>query len=93
MEVEKPFGHRLYDELREQGLHAFLTSRLNYADIQRLKAADRTEVVKMFRGSSYAWIQRLKEDEPGELARFLSVEHARAQAAAAAIVILGVAIS
>lgn len=92
----KPFGERLYDEIREQGLHFFITQRLDYAEIQELKAADRDEVAKMFRGSGYEIVQRLKTDEPEEFARFLAAEAEKSQQAAAvvaAIMIMGMAIT
>ena len=55
---ETTFGQALYDELKRLG--GGVTSNLKYADIQRLKAADREAVVDLFRGSGYAVIQRIK---------------------------------
>ncbi|MHC4875329.1 MAG: hypothetical protein ACYTGL_02450 [Planctomycetota bacterium] len=81
MNDERPFGLQLYDGLRESGHLEVLTAQLNYADIQRLKKADREDVIKLFRGYPYAFLQRLKNDSPEELAKLITLE---AEAAAAA---------
>jgi|GEM_PF-1809671 len=85
MNDEQPFGLQLYNGLRESGHLELLTAQLNYADIQKLKKADREDVIKLFRGYPYAFLQHLKNDSPDELARLiiLKAEAARAEAAAA----------
>ena len=85
----QPFGLRLYEEMKRQGTHVLITGWMKYADVQKLKAADREGVVKMFRGSGYALVQRLKQDEPEEVARLLIAQAERGQNAALA----GMAIS
>lgn len=86
MNDEQPFGLQLYNGLRESGHLELLTAQLNYADIQKLKKANREDVIKLFRGYPYAFLQHLKNDSPDELARLiiLKAEAARADAAAAA---------
>ena len=72
METSRPFGALLCDELYRQGMGSFLTWRLGYADIQRLKAADREACAKMFRGMGYDVVQRVRNDDPEDLARGLA---------------------
>lgn len=67
MSEEKPFGLQLYEGLKEHGRLELLTALLNYAGIQQLKQADRDEVLKMFHGHPYAFLQRLKKDTPAEI--------------------------
>ena len=74
---ETTFGQALYDELKRLG--GGVTSNLKYADIQRLKAADREAVVDLFRGSGYAVIQRIKEDTPEQVADYLTRQALQAQ--------------
>ena len=92
MDPEKPFGERLYDVMRERGLHVILTNRMNYEQIQELKLADREACAKLFRGSSYVMVQRIKNDEPEKIAEFLAFEQLRAQAATTAVVFMGMGI-
>jgi hypothetical protein len=92
----KPFGYRLYEELKQQGTHSLITGGMSYADIQILKAADREGVVKMFRGSGYALVQRLKQENPEEVARLLIAEAQRAQSTAMvgmAVMFMGILIT
>jgi hypothetical protein len=80
MNDEQPFGLQLYNGLREGGHLQLLTAQLNYADIQELKKADREDVIQLFRGYSYEFLQHLKNDSPDELARLIIL---KAEAAAA----------
>jgi hypothetical protein len=82
---EKPFGGRLYEELKKLSAASLLSA--DYATIQRLKQADRPTTVKMFYGSGYETIQRLKTDEPEAVARYL-VSQAKASAGAVASILL-----
>jgi hypothetical protein len=70
--IEDAYGSRLYAELKRQGGVATVTALLNYAQIQELKAADREDIVRIFGGSSYDFIQRVKRDSPEELAQFMA---------------------
>ena len=86
---DAPFGHQLFEALKRAGLAAIVTSRLDYAGVQRLKQADRAKTVKLFWGSDYALIQRLKTETPEELAVYLKkVSEEAAQAASAAALML-----
>ena len=78
---EQPFGLQIYNGLRESGHLEVLTAQLNYAGIQRLKQADREDVIKLFRGYPYAFLQRLKNDSPEELVKLIVL---KAEVAAAA---------
>jgi len=77
---EGTFGARFLKALRKEGLPL---SGFRYATIQELKRADRAEAIRILRRSvgtlSYAVIQQLKEEEPEEVARRMSL---RAQIAA-----------
>lgn len=85
-DLDGAYGARLYEALKRVGQGTAVTSRMRYADVQRLKAADRAETARLFRGSSYALIQSIKRDAPAEVAALL-VGEAEAQARAAIIVI------
>lgn len=88
-----PFGLRLYEAFKSTGLLVLLTRRMNYADIQRLKQADRAEAVRLFRGSEYDLLQRLKEDSPEQVAHHLGeLTRRQGEAAAAAVVFAGIAL-
>ena len=93
-EDTRSFGRALYDELKRLGYGSIVTERLNYAQVQRLKAADRPEVIRLFRGSDYEAIQRIKEDSAADLASYLverarEAERERGNHQLAAIVIMG----
>jgi hypothetical protein len=79
---EGPVGLRLYEELVHEGGLSALTSRLSYAQIQALKAADREDLARIFHGSSYDFLQRLKRDPPERLAAHMlrTLELQRSQA-------------
>lgn len=81
--TDATFGLELYEELRRQGGYSMVTSMLDYAGIQRLKAASREEVVELFRGSEYLVLQRILTDTPRELAAFLQQRLMAARAAMA----------
>ncbi|MFT7617150.1 MAG: hypothetical protein ACI97A_000784 [Planctomycetota bacterium] len=70
-EETRPYGQILIDELKEKGHFMILTTRMNYSDIQELKSSDREGTLKAFKGSDYAFIQRIKNDSPSEVADFL----------------------
>ena len=80
------FGLAFYEALKRHGRGSLITSKLDYAGVQKLKQADRAGTVEAFRGSGYELIQRIKSDTPEELAAY-AVEQAQAaeqQAAAVA---------
>lgn len=70
----RPFGARFVEALhRETGSRAVLP----YATIQRLKSADREATVRALRETcsslaSYELLQRLRRDQPEEVARWLT---------------------
>jgi hypothetical protein len=63
-----------------------ITDKLDYAAIQVLKHADREATLKLFSGSSYAFLQLLKTKDPAEVAEAL-VKAQEDDAAAAAVLI------
>ena len=65
------FGGRLYSELRQLSGYDLITGIMDYRAIQQLKASDRDDTLKLFRGSSYELIQLLKTAEPEDAARYL----------------------
>ena len=67
----KPFGQRLYGELRQLTGYNLITGIMDYKAIQQLKVADRDDTLKLFRGSGYEVIQLLKTGEPEDVARYL----------------------
>ena len=92
--AKKPFGLALLEALRWQAGGERIVGRLNYAEIQKLKAADRDAVRALFRGTTdYAAIQHIKRDSPEDLAEYLARRAAVAARAdgstAATIVLLG----
>ena len=81
-ESDQQFGAELYSELRRLGGHAIATWMFNYEGIQKLKVADRAEVVRLFTGRlSYAALQRLKTESATETAKYWVTQAAIAQAA------------
>ena len=92
MESEsEPYGGQLLAEIRKLKRLDLITSKLNYQAIQKLKQADREATLKMFYGSSYAFLQLIKTKEPAEVALALVQAHQDDGAAAAAIVIAVIA--
>jgi len=86
-----PFGARLYAELTALGRRSFITDRLKYSQIQRLKAASREEVVALFAGSGPRVIERIRSEEPHPLALYLiGFDDGRDHGAAQALVIFGI---
>lgn len=69
---EAPFGTQLYDALKRIGRAHVITRELKYAEVQRLKAGGRAEVVELFRGSSYEIVQLIKTGSPKAVADRLS---------------------
>ena len=65
------FGGRLYSELRQLSGYDLITGIMDYKAIQQLKASDRNDTLKLFRGGSYKLIQLLKTAEPEDVARYL----------------------
>src|SRR5688500_17407146 len=84
----QPYGGLLRQELRKLQRLDLITRKLNYAEAQRLKCANREEAVKLFRGSSYAFLHLLKTYEPDEVARRL-MQQGQQAAAAAMIMMMG----
>ncbi len=84
-----PFGAQLYEALKQRGQGAVITGRMNYADVQELKAADREQTAQMFRGSSYEIVQHIRNDSPDELAELFVGYAEDAATAAGAIVFVG----
>ena len=69
---------------------AFVTQKLDYQAILKLKQADRDAALKMFYGSSYAFLQLIKTKEPAEVAQALA-QAQQDDGAAAAIMIAVIA--
>ena len=67
----KTFGGRFYSELRLLSGYDLITGIMDYKAIQQLKASDRDDTLKLFRGGSYELIQLLKTAEPEDAARYL----------------------
>ena len=65
------FGLTLYEQLRRLHRGSIVTQRMKFADVQRLKSADRSETLRLFHGSSYETIQHIKQDSPHALAAYL----------------------
>jgi hypothetical protein len=92
MSDEKPFGLQLYEEFERRYRKDVLTGLFNYAGIQQLKAADRDAVLKLFKGSEYAFLQRLKRDSAEEIADLLITQLERkAQDLQSAVMFLAIA--
>lgn len=78
---EAHFGSALYRELKALGDNGSrVTSRFNYAELQKLKVANRAEVIKLFPRSTYAMLQILKNDSPAQIAAFLGDNEDKHQA-------------
>ena len=87
METEtEPYGGQLLAEIRRLQRLDLITSKLDYQAIQVLKQADREATLKLFYGSSYAFLQLIKTKEPAEVAQFL-VQAQQDEGAAAALLI------
>ena len=87
--AEKPFGLRLYEELRELGGLEPITATLNYADIQRLKAARREDLVEILRGSSDELMRHLAQDPPERFAARMIRSFEQRRAGNAMLVLFG----
>jgi hypothetical protein len=68
---QQPYGAQLCEKLKELKRLDLITRKLSYDAIQQLKAADRTETLKLFRGSHYDFLQLIKTSEPAEVAEQL----------------------
>lgn len=73
------FGLRFYEELRSRGFLHRITNRFDYDGIQRLKRANREEVVMMFVGLGYPIVRKLKIASPREIVDLMALQ-AEAQA-------------
>jgi hypothetical protein len=82
----EPYGGQLLAEMRKLQRLDLITSKLDYGAIQKLKQADRQATLKLFYGSSYAFLQLIKTKEPAEVAEAL-VQAQLDDSAAAAIMI------
>jgi hypothetical protein len=89
---EMRFGALLCEELKKLNRFDLITSRCDYAAIQKLKAADREATVKLFQGSAYEVLQALKKLTPAEAARYLVDLHKTVANSAAYIGIMTAAI-
>ena len=87
----EPYGAQLLAEIRKLKRLDLITSKLDYKAIQKLKQADREAMLKMFYGSSYAFLQLIKTKEPAEVARALVQAQLDDCGAAAAIMIAVIA--
>ena len=65
------YGGQLLAEMRKLQRMDLITNKLDYAAIQVLKQADREATLKLFRGSSYAFLQLVKTKDPAEVAEAL----------------------
>jgi hypothetical protein len=87
----EPYGGQLLAEVRKAGCLAFITQKLDYQAILKLKQADRETTLKMFYGSSYAFLQLIKTKEPAEVAQAVA-QAQKDDGAAAAIMIVVIAV-
>ena len=67
----EPYGGQFLAEIRKLRRLDLITSKLDYQAIQVLKQADREATLKLFHGSSYAFLQLIKTKEPAEVAQAL----------------------
>lgn len=67
----QPYGSELLAELRKLQRLDLITSKLDYEAIQILKLADREATLKLFMGSSYAFLQLIKTKDAAEVAQIL----------------------
>ena len=66
MEIEsEPYGGQLLTEIRKLRCLDLVTSKLDYQAIQVLKQADRQATLKLFYGSSYEFLQLIKDQGTG----------------------------
>jgi hypothetical protein len=82
----EPYGGQFLAEIRKLQRLDLITSKLDYSTIQLLKQADREATLKLFNGSSYAFLQLIKTKEPAEAAQAF-VQAQQDESAAAAILI------
>jgi hypothetical protein len=85
----EPYGGQLLAEMRKLRRLDLITNKLDYAAIQVLKQADREATLKLFCGSSYAFLQLVKTKDPAEVAQALV--KAQEDDAAAALLIAVIA--
>jgi hypothetical protein len=83
------YGGQLLAEMRKLRRLDLVTNKLDYAAIQVLKQADREATLKLFCGSSYAFLQWVKTKDPAEVAEALV--KAQEDDAAAALLIAAIA--
>jgi hypothetical protein len=86
----EPYGGQLLAEIRKLRRLDLITSKLDYQAIQVLKQADRQATLKLFYGSSYAFLQLIKTKDAAEVAHAL-VQAQRDDSAAAALLIAVIA--
>jgi hypothetical protein len=82
----EPYGGQFLAEIRKLQRLDLITSKLDYSTIQLLKQADCEATLKLFNGSSYAFLQLIKTKEPAEAAQAF-VQAQQDESAAAAILI------
>lgn len=87
----EPYGAQFLAEIRKLRRLDLITSKLDYQGIQKLKLADREATLKMFYGSSYAFLQLIKTKDPAEVA--LALVQAQQDDAAAAAMIIAVIVA
>jgi hypothetical protein len=78
----EPYGAQLLAEIRKIDRLDLITGKFDYQAIQLLKQADLAETLKLFQGSSYAFLQLIKTKEPAEVVQAL-VQTQQQDAAAA----------
>ena len=84
----EPYGAKLLAEIRRIRRLDLITGNLDYEAIQILKQADRAETLRLFRGSSYAFLQLIKTKEPAEVVHALVQAQEESAASSAAMIAL-----
>jgi hypothetical protein len=84
----EPYGGQFLAEIRKLQRLDLITSKLDYSTIQLLKQADREATLKLFNGSSYAFLQLIKTKEPAEAAQAF-VQAQQYESAVAAAILIG----
>jgi predicted alpha/beta superfamily hydrolase len=87
----EPYGAELLAEIRKINRLDLVTGKFDYEAIQRLKQADRDATLKLFQGSSYAFLQLIKTKQPAEVVQAL-VESQQQYASTSAALIAVIAI-
>jgi hypothetical protein len=87
----EPYGAQLLAEFQKLRRMDLITAKLDYQAVQVLKQADRSATLKLFQGSSYAFLQLIKTKDPAEVAQALvQTEQVNGAAPVAAMIIMAV---